>query len=185
MVYLFTGLSHGEQPQKSSLCEIQTVRSSTERTSADVCLEISLGSYMQQTLNIMSGCTVGIAIPNVWTVRMQILLCSNRLSVPTSTYKMQHTSMWSISSNIEQLVQQQSQLRIQWSMLRKGTFHHDRQANTANRYSVQHDDVITQIKAQAACKRTGAEPLEHWAACDPKRSLRQGNYEKLTSQTTK
>jgi len=41
---LFTGINRGEPPPKSSVCEIQTVHSSSERTSADVCLKKSLGS---------------------------------------------------------------------------------------------------------------------------------------------
>ena len=44
----------GGRPPKSHLCEIKTVHSSTERTSADVCLKESQGSYMKQTPNIIS-----------------------------------------------------------------------------------------------------------------------------------
>ena len=54
VVCLFTGMNRGERPPKSCVCDIQTVHSSIERTSADVCLKKSLGSYMQQTLKIMS-----------------------------------------------------------------------------------------------------------------------------------
>ena len=106
---LFTGINCGEWPPKSCLCDLYTVHYSTKRTSADVCLNKSLGSYMQLTLNIMSWCMVSIAIPNVDRVKSQILLCSNRLSIPTSIYMTQLASMWSIFCNIQHLVNQQSQ----------------------------------------------------------------------------
>ena len=53
---------------------------------------------------------------------MEILHCSSRWSVPTSKQKMQLASMWSISCNIQHLTHQQSQLKIQWSMLQKEPF---------------------------------------------------------------
>jgi len=49
-----TEIYHGEQPLKSRLCEVKIVPSSWETMSADVCLNESLGSYMQQMRNIMS-----------------------------------------------------------------------------------------------------------------------------------
>ena len=58
---------------------------------------------MKQMLNIMSRCTVSIAIPNEVTVKTQILLCSNRLSVPTATLKTQRASMWCILCNISSI----------------------------------------------------------------------------------
>jgi len=82
VVCSFTGINHGERPPKSHCCEIKTVHSLMERTSADVCLKKSLGSYIKQTLNIMSWCTVTIAIPNVVTVETRMFLCSTGLSVP-------------------------------------------------------------------------------------------------------
>jgi len=51
---LFTGINRGDQPSISGVCVIKTVHSLSERTSADVCLKKSLGSYMIQMLNIMS-----------------------------------------------------------------------------------------------------------------------------------
>jgi len=93
--------------------------------------------------------------------------------------------MWSIFCNIQHLIHQQSQHKIQWSMLWKRTVRHYWQANTANRQSTLHDDVINWIKARAAWKRNGSEPLECCAACVPKRRLRRGAEEKLTSYATK
>jgi len=92
--------------------------------------------------------------------------------------------MWSISWNIQHLVHQQSQPKIQWSMLQKGTFYHCAQANTANRQSTPRDDVIERMKAWAAWKQNWSEPVERCAVCDLQRSWRQGNDEKLTSQAT-
>ena len=51
VMYLFTGINHGERPPKCRVWEIKTVHSLTERTSADVCLKLSYGSYMKQTPN--------------------------------------------------------------------------------------------------------------------------------------
>jgi len=51
---LFTGINRGEQPSKSRVCVIKTVHSSSERTSADVCVKKSLGFHIIQTLNIRS-----------------------------------------------------------------------------------------------------------------------------------
>ena len=48
-----------------------------ERTSVDVCLKTSPGSYMNHTLTIQSYFTVSMTIPNEVTVKMLILLCSN------------------------------------------------------------------------------------------------------------
>jgi len=84
---------------------------------------------MKQRLNIMSWCMVSIAIPNVLTVKMQILLCSSRLSVPTSTYKTQLASMWSISCNIQHLIHQRSKHKIHWSMFQQKNLS-PRQAHT-------------------------------------------------------
>jgi len=89
--------------------------------------------------------------------------------------------MWSISCNIQHFVHQQSQHKIQWLMLWKITFRHYRQANTANLQSAQCDDVIKRMKARAPWKQNGCEPWECSAASDPKRCLRLGNDEKLTS----
>jgi len=184
VVWLFTAINHSEQQPKSRVCEIQTMHSSTERMSADVCLKKSLGSYMRQMLNFMWWCMVSIAIPNVVTVKTQILRCSSRLSIPTSTTKTQLASMWSISSNIHYLVHQQSQHKIKWSMLQKRTFHHYRHANTANRQSTSHDDLIKRMTARGAWKLNGSEPLERCAACNRKRSLQWVKNEKLTSWAT-
>jgi len=93
--------------------------------------------------------------------------------------------MWSISGNIQRLVHQQSQQKIQWSMLRKGTFRHYRQANKPNQQSAPHDDVIKLIKERAAWKQNGLQPWERCAACDPQRSLQRGKADKLTSYAMK
>jgi len=113
IVFFLTLINHGSRPSRSRVCVIKTVHSSSERTSADVGLKKSLGYYMIQTVNILSWCTVSIAIHNVLTVKTQILLYSSRLRVPTSTLKMHLASMWSISCNIQDLVHQQSQHKIQ------------------------------------------------------------------------
>ena len=181
VVCLFTGINYGERPPRSRLCVIKMVYSSTERTSADDCLKKSLGCYIQQTLHIMSWCMVSIAIPNGVTVKTQILLCSSRFSVPTLTYKTQPASMRSISCNIQHLVHQQSQHKIRLSMLWNRTFPHYGLANTANRQTTPHDDVLKRIQATAAWKQNVSEPWEGCAACDQERSLRRGNEEKLTA----
>jgi len=166
VVCLFTGIHRGERPPKSRVCDRYTVYSSMERTSAEVCLKKTPECDIQQMMNIMSWCTVSIAIPNVVTVKTQILLCSNRISVPTSRWKTQLASMWSTSCNNQHLVHQRSQHKIQWSMLRKWTLRHYRQANTANRQSGQPDDVIKRIQGRVARKRNGSEHFERCAACD-------------------
>jgi len=67
--------------------------------------------------------------------------------------------MWSISCNIQHLAQQQGQNKIQWSMLRKRTFHHFRQANMANQQSIPPDDVFRQIMATVAWWQKGFRAL--------------------------
>jgi len=147
---LYTGINHGEQLSKSRVCVIKTAHSLLERMSADVCLKKSLRSYMIQTPNIRSWSTVSIAIPNVVTVKTQILLCSSWLRVPTLTSKMQLASLWSISCNTKHLVHQQSQHKIQCLIFRKYIARHYQQANTANQQWFPHDDVIKQIRVKAA-----------------------------------
>jgi len=88
--------------------------------------------------------------------------------------------MWSTSCNIQHLTQQQSQLKIQWSILRKRTFHHFQQANTATWPSYTHDDVIKQIMARAAWRRKGSEHWEHCAAYRLQRSSVWRKDEKRT-----
>jgi len=166
VVSVFTGISHSDQPSKSSYCVIETVYSSSEWTTADVSPKKSLRSCMIQTLNIRWWYLVSIAIRNVVTVKPQILFCSSRLRVPTSTYKTQLASMWSISCNIQHLAHQQSQHKIQWMKFWERTFRHSQQANTANWPSVPHDDVINQIWAKAAWKQNGSEHLELCIAGD-------------------
>jgi len=93
--------------------------------------------------------------------------------------------MWSISCNIHYHAQQQGQHMIQWSMLPKRTFLHSRRANTANRQSIPHVDVIKRKKARAALWQKGFEHLEHCAACDLKWSLRRGKDRKDTFSSMK
>jgi len=47
-----------------------------QRMSADDCLKLSPGYYMKMTLRIMSCCTVSVTIPDLLTVKREILLCS-------------------------------------------------------------------------------------------------------------
>jgi len=54
VVAVFTGTNDGERPSKSGVRVIKRVHSSSERTSADGSLKKSVGSYMNQMLNIMS-----------------------------------------------------------------------------------------------------------------------------------
>jgi len=143
-----------------------------ERTSGDVCLKISPGSYMNHTLTIKSQCMISMTIPNEVTVKMLILLCSNWSNLPTLTQKMQLASVWSTSCNIQHLVQQQGQYKMQGSMLLNGTFRHFRQANTANWQRNPHHNIINQIKARVGWRKIGSEFWELSAACDLTRSFR-------------
>jgi len=70
-------------------------------------------------------------------------------------------------------------------MLGNGTFHHFRQAYTANQQSGPHNDIIKQMKARVAWKQNESEPLGHCANYDLKRSLRPRNDEKCTSYAMK
>jgi len=140
---------------------------------------------MKMTLIIMSCCTVSITIPDLWTVKREILLCSRWVNIPTLTYKMQLASILYITCSIHHLAQQQSQRKLQWSRLRKWPFRRVRWADTAPRHSVQPNVGIKRMKARAAWRQTESEPLGHCAAGDPKRSLRQGNDEKCTSEAMK
>jgi len=54
-------------------------------------------------------------------VKIELLLCSRSVNVPTLTYKMKLASILSISCNIQHLTQQQRQGKLQWKMLRKRT----------------------------------------------------------------
>jgi len=139
---------------------------------------------MKLTLSIKSGCMVSLTIPTLLKVTSQIWQCSRWFNIPTLTYKTQLASILSICCNIQHPAQQQSQHKLQWSMLQRRTFHHFRLANTATWKCVLHDDIINQMRARAASKQKEHEPLGHCAACDPKRSLRQRNDEKRTSYTT-
>jgi len=180
VVSLFTKISRGQRWPKSCVREIQMEHSLIVRMSADVCLNFSPGSYMEQMLNILECCMVSIAILSAVMLKIEILLWSSRSSVPTSTYMTQVASMGSISCNIEILAQQQSHHKIQWSMLWKRTFHHYQQAIMGNQPSAPHDDVIKRMQTWAAWRLKGSEHLEHCAACDLKSSLRQGNDVKHT-----
>ena len=146
----------------------QKGHSLTERTSGDVCLKTSLGSYLNHTLTIKSQYTVSMTIPTEVTLKTLILLCSNWWNLPTLTQKTQLASMWSISCNIQHLAQQQGQHKIQWSMLRKRTFHHIRWANMANQRRNPHDDVTKWIQARVAWRQKGSQRWEHCAAYDLK-----------------
>jgi hypothetical protein len=73
---LLTGIHCGVQPLESPNCLILIRWCSRERTSADVCLNQSLGYYMKMTLTIMSCSMVSITIPGLLTVKWEILLCS-------------------------------------------------------------------------------------------------------------
>jgi len=74
VVCLFTRINSGLRPPKSHDCLIYTGYASRERTSGDVCLKKSKGSYMKLTLKIESYCIVSITIPILVTVKTLILL---------------------------------------------------------------------------------------------------------------
>jgi len=94
-------------------------------------------------------------------------------------------SISSISCNIQHLAQQQSQHKLQWSIIRKRTFPHIQQAYTANRRSVPHHNVIKRRMARVAAKQKEFEPLGHCVVCDPKRSVWPRNNMKCAFQAMK
>jgi len=98
---------------------------------------------------------------------------------------MQLASILSISCNIQHLAQRPSQHKLQWSNLRKRTFHHLQLASSANQAIDPHDNIIKQMKARAAWKLNKSEPKVHCVACNPKTSLRQSEDKKRTFWITK
>jgi len=74
VVCLFTRINRGLRQPKSRDCLIYTAYASRERTSGDVCLKKSQGSYMKRTIKIKSYCIVSITIPILVMVKMLILL---------------------------------------------------------------------------------------------------------------
>jgi len=180
-VRLFTWIQCGVQQPRSNDCQIYIAQGWRDRMSADVCLKYSPGYYMKLMLSIKSCCTVSLTIPNLLTVKREILLCSRWVNIPTLTWKTQLASILSMFGNIQHLAQQQSQCKPQWSMLRKKTYHHFRQAIMANRHSCPPNDVIKRMKARAAWKQTESEPMGHCATCDANRSLWPRNNEKCSS----
>jgi hypothetical protein len=170
---LGTGIYCGERQMKSHAWYIWKGHSSTERTSGDVCLKTSPGSYMKHFLTINLWCMVSMTIPNDVRVKTQILICSSWLNLPTLTYKTQLASMWSISCIIEHLTQQQGQHKIEWSMLQKRTFRHFRHVNIADGPSNPYYAIIKRIKTRAAWRPEGSESWENCAAYHPKRSFWQ------------
>jgi len=74
VVCLSHGIKSGLRPLKSHHCLIYTGCSSRERTSCNVCLKKSQGSYKKLTLKIESYCIVSITIPFLVTVKTLILL---------------------------------------------------------------------------------------------------------------
>jgi len=76
VVYLITGMNCGVRPPESPNGYILIGCCSRERTTADVCLKDSPGYYMKITLTIMSCCTGSVTIPDLLTVKREILLCS-------------------------------------------------------------------------------------------------------------
>ena len=54
VVGVLTGIYNGEGPPEFHVCEIKMVNSSPEWMSADVHPQESLGSYMNQMLNVMA-----------------------------------------------------------------------------------------------------------------------------------
>jgi len=140
---------------------------------------------MKQTLTIKLSCTLSITILIWVTIKMQMLHCSSWTNIPTLIWKMQLACISSISCNIQHLAQQQRQHKHTLPMLGKWTLLQIRRANIIHWQSVSHDTVSKQIKARADCKQKLSEPLEHWAACDPKRSLQWRNNEKRTFEAIK
>ena len=65
VVRLYTGINVDKWQPKYHVCQIYTGHSLTERTSGEVCIKKSGGSYMKQTLKIKSYCMVSMTIPSV------------------------------------------------------------------------------------------------------------------------
>jgi hypothetical protein len=76
VVWLLAGIHCSARKPKSHDGQILIEYWLRERTSADVCLKWSLGDYMKLMLTIKSCCTISITIPNVVTVKIDILFCS-------------------------------------------------------------------------------------------------------------
>jgi hypothetical protein len=86
---------------------------------------------------------------------------------------------------MQHLAQQQSQHKLQWSILGKRTFRHIWQASMANQHSGPHNVIIKRMEVRAALKKKESDPLGHWAAGEPKRSLQPRNEQKPTSSAMK
>jgi len=102
---LCTQRNTGKQQMNPDVCETRRGHCLLGRMSSDVSVKKSPGSWKKQMLNSKSCCKVSLTIPNIVTVKTQILLCSIWSNIPTLT---QLTSMWSICYNIQYIAQQQS-----------------------------------------------------------------------------
>jgi len=131
VVCVLAGMNCGVRQRKLHDCQLLIGHCLKDRTSTDVCLKESLEWYMKLTLTIKSCCTVSLIIPHLLTVKREVLPCSRWVNILTLTWKTQLASVLSISSNIQNLAQQQSQGKLQWSMLRTRSFHHLLWADTA------------------------------------------------------
>jgi hypothetical protein len=73
---LLTGIKYGVRQPRSHDCQLCIGHYLRERTSADVCLKISLGKYMKLILPMKSYCTVSLTIPVLLTVKRKVSVCS-------------------------------------------------------------------------------------------------------------
>jgi hypothetical protein len=105
--------------------------------------------------------------------------------MPTLTEKMQLASILSITCNIQHLAQQQSQCKLQYSMLQIRLFRKFRWENVANHQISPHKKFIKQMMPSAAWKQRESDPLGHCALYNPKRSLQPSNNEKCTAEAMK
>jgi len=124
VICLIRGIYCGVRQPNLHDCHIWIGHCMREWMSADFCVKESQGYSMKVTLAIMSGCIVSLTIPIVLTVKREMLLCSRWVNVPTLTWKTPLASRLSISRNIQHLAQQQSQCKLQWSILWRRTFRH-------------------------------------------------------------
>jgi len=100
---LYYIIYRGKREPKSHVCEMQPGDSVMEWMSGDVGFNKSPGYYMKLTLKTKSYCVFSIIIPNLVTVKTQILVCSCWSNVLSLTQKTQIASISSISCNIQWL----------------------------------------------------------------------------------
>jgi hypothetical protein len=109
---------------------------------------------------------ISVTIQSEMMVKTRILLFSSWSHIQTLTYDTQLGSVWSISCNIKHFAQQQGQHMIQWSMLRKITYHHTQRANLAKWRSIPYNDVVRGTNVTVACWQIWSKHWDHCAAHD-------------------